>query len=86
MIDQLWADMLLDACASDGPIRDADVREAMKRGRPEIEAAVRRATVERIREAVAVLRDTWTLMGGAERVYLVPLDDLRAILDEEAGR
>jgi hypothetical protein len=50
-LNALWADMLFDACASDGPIRLNDVREAIKRGRPKIEAearaAERRAVVER---------------------------------------
>jgi hypothetical protein len=60
-LDALWADMLFDACASDGPIRDADVREAMKRGRPKIEAEARATPpsldVERLlREAFPVKR------------------------------
>ena len=49
-------------------------------------AAERRATVERIRAAVAVLPDTWTQLAEQERVYLVPQADLAAILDEEAAR
>jgi len=39
-LEKAWAELLLDACASDGPIRDNDVRDAIKRNRPRIEAAV----------------------------------------------
>jgi hypothetical protein len=75
LLDALWADMLLDACASDGPIRDADVRQAMQRGRPKIETAERRAIVERIRAAAHNHSDAW--------LYTKELD---AVLDAEAAR
>lgn len=40
-LDRLWLEMEIDALASDGPIRDADVRNALGRWRPRIEAEIR---------------------------------------------
>jgi hypothetical protein len=45
-LDALWDELLLDALASDGPIRDADVKNAVKHYRPRIETESRRLTVE----------------------------------------
>lgn len=39
-LDKAWRELELDALASDGPIRDADVKNAIKRNRPRIEAAL----------------------------------------------
>jgi hypothetical protein len=41
--EEAWHELLADALASDGPIRDSDVKDAVKRNRPHIEAAVLRA-------------------------------------------
>ena len=38
-LDKAWRELEADALASDGPIRDRDVREAIKRNRARIEAA-----------------------------------------------
>jgi hypothetical protein len=43
LLDALWNDLLLDALASDGPISDADVKNAVKRMRPAIEVGVIRS-------------------------------------------
>jgi hypothetical protein len=59
-LDDLWAELLLDACASDGPIRDNDVRQAIKHYRPKIEAALDRSTpAEALREALEHVLDVW---------------------------
>lgn len=57
-LDALWGEMLLHACASDGPIRDADVRQAIEFYRPRIEAEARRLVVDRM---LAMRRDYQTL-------------------------
>jgi hypothetical protein len=36
-LDELWHELLWQACASDGPIRDGDVKEAIRIYRPRIE-------------------------------------------------
>ena len=38
-LDAAWRELEADALASDGPIRDSDVKDAIKRNRPHIEAA-----------------------------------------------
>lgn len=48
LLDQLWADIELDACASDGPIQDSDVHAALQRGRIKIEAAARQLERDKI--------------------------------------
>ena len=53
-LDAAWAELELDALASDGRIRDSDVKDAIKRNRPRIEEAV----MERMR---AMRRDWQTL-------------------------
>ena len=56
-----WRELEADALASDGPIRDRDVRDAIKRNRARIEAAAREsmtqdeldgAALHRLREAL----------------------------------
>ena len=52
-LDALWDELLLDACASDGPIRDNDVRQAIKHYRAEIEAEARSTPAEALdRQAI----------------------------------
>ena len=46
--DDLWDELVMHALASDGPIRDADVKEAVRYYRPKIEAELRRQAVERM--------------------------------------
>jgi len=45
-LDKLWDELLMDALASDGPIRDADVKNAVKHYRARIEAAARSTPAE----------------------------------------
>lgn len=40
-LDAAWKELEADALASDGPIRDSDVKDAIRRQRPHIEAAAR---------------------------------------------
>ena len=44
LLDAAWRELELDALASDGPIRDRDVIDAIKRQRPHIERATLDAT------------------------------------------
>jgi hypothetical protein len=39
-LDTLWKELLMDALRSDGAISDADVKDAVQRWRPKIEAEV----------------------------------------------
>ena len=55
-LDALWFDLFADALSSDGPISDADVKNAVKRARPKIEdqarAEGRQQAVREIREQI----------------------------------
>ena len=46
-LDAAWKELIADALASDGPISDADVKNAVKRNRPRIEAAYDETLAER---------------------------------------
>jgi hypothetical protein len=85
-LDAAWAELLLDACASDGPIRDADVKTAIARYRPKIEAL---ATAETgLRDAaLALVSDAWYREG--EEICTLPtrnLIRLRAALSRQAEK
>ena len=54
-VDAAWRELELDALASDGPIRDADVKDAIKRQRPSIEAVVRIAALNEAKRAIDAL-------------------------------
>lgn len=54
-IDELWDDLILDACASDGPIKDRDVRAAVERGRAKIEAAYYEICTNAVKDVVKQL-------------------------------
>ena len=55
-LDALWHELTLDALASDGPIRDSDVKDAIKRKRTRIEAEA--ATLDRAALALALHETT----------------------------
>ena len=57
-LDSLWHELLWQACSSDGPIADNDVREAIRFYRPRIEAEARQQAVERMQ---AMRRDYRTM-------------------------
>lgn len=53
--DPLWDELIMDALASDGPIRDRDVKDAVARWRPKIEAtheSMSEAVLDRIERAI----------------------------------
>ena len=52
-LDREWFELEADALASDGPIRDSDVKDAIKRHRRRIEQAAVRAALEGLRAEVA---------------------------------
>ncbi len=88
-LDTLWDELLFDACASDGPIRDNDVRQAVKHYRARIETEARRLTVEPLRAFL----DTPYPNNGEGRadrlVWYVPesaFGPLRALLAQEETR
>jgi hypothetical protein len=82
-LNALWADMLFDACASDGPIRDNDVREAMKRGRPKIEAEARASAHRAERARIGGQLAHYDLSDDPGYIR-VAIERVRAILDAVA--
>lgn len=58
-LNELWWDLLADALASDGPISDADVKNAVARARPRIEAAVRRQTIQELQAGYMGDKSHW---------------------------
>jgi hypothetical protein len=68
-LDAAWRELEMDALASDGPIRDSDVKDAIRRNRPHIEEAV----MERMR---AMRHDFQTLPHAA---FPVAWPDWRAL-------
>lgn len=81
-LDAAWRELEIDALASDGRISDADVKNAIRRNRPRIEAEVRAARDAEVRAAVEALQG-WvagTLPGIQDTV---PRAAVLAILDAD---
>jgi len=80
-LDKAWNELLVDACASDGPIRDNDVRDAIRRNRPIIERAALASS-----PAPAGLTDLLNAAETVVRHYLgaTPDEPLMTFVDIEA--
>ena len=75
-LDAAWRELEADALASDGPIRDRDVRDAIKRNRARIEAAA----IATIDPRVIAIGQAWVAAeeacgtAGVEGPYIGPRD------------
>ena len=93
-LDAAWKELEADALASDGPIRDSDVKDAIKRNRQRIEEAARPVApspepTPGLREAAwdVVLQQGRFTPGDEDNLLAVvptkALDRLRAALNRE---
>jgi hypothetical protein len=82
LLDELWADIELDACASDGPIKDGDVHAALQRGRIKIENAARQLERDKIN---AMRLDFRTIPHGEFRSKWYDWRDYNEVLPSYCG-